>query len=324
MFKTRVTEILGIEYPIIMGAMAYVGRAELTAAISNAGGLGNLVSVSFGTAEEFRKEIRKTKSLTDKPFAINIALLPTIKPVNYEDYFNAAFEEGVKVVETAAQNPESYVKLIKDAKVVWMHKATRLRDLRTAERLGADIVTIDGYSCAGHPGEEDVGTIVLVPAIADAMKIPVVAAGGIGDARGFVAALALGAEGVMMGTRFLLSQECYAHPKVKEWYLQLRENDTMLIQRSIKNTRRVVKTEYAQKILELEKQGIALEELLPLLSGQKGRRAMDTGDVSEGTLSCGQVVGLINDIPGAKEIVDRIITEAKPIMQRLQTMGVAG
>ncbi len=300
MFKTRVTEILGIEYPIIMGAMAYVGRAELTAAISNAGGLGNLVSVSFGTAEEFRKEIRKTKSLTDKPFAINIALLPTIKPVNYEDYFNAAFEEGVKVVETAAQNPESYVKLIKDAKVVWMHKATRLRDLRTAERLGADIVTIDGYSCAGHPGEEDVGTIVLVPAIADAMKIPVVAAGGIGDARGFVAALALGAEGVMMGTRFLLSQECYAHPKVKEWYLQLRENDTMLIQRSIKNTSRVVKTEYAQKILELEKQGIALEELLPLLSGQKGRRAMDTGDVSEGTLSCGQVVGLINDIPGAK------------------------
>ncbi len=324
MFKTRVTEILGIEYPIIQGAMAYVGRAELAAAISNAGGLGNLVSVSFGTAEEFRKEIRKTKSLTDKPFAINIALLPTIKPVNYEDYFNTAFEEGVKVVETAAQNPESYVKLIKDAKVIWMHKATRLRDLRTAERLGADIVTIDGYSCAGHPGEEDVGTIVLVPAIADAMKIPVVAAGGIGDARGFVAALALGAEGVMMGTRFLLSQECYAHPKVKEWYLQLRENDTMLIQRSIKNTSRVVKTEYAQKILELEKQGIALEELLPLLSGQKGRRAMDTGDVSEGTLSCGQVVGLINDIPGAKEIVDRIITEAKPIMQRLQTMGVAG
>ena len=324
MFKTRVTEILGIEYPIIMGAMAYVGRAELTAAISNAGGLGNLVSVSFGTAEEFRKEIRKTKSLTDKPFAINIALLPTIKPVNYEDYFNTAFEEGVKVVETAAQNPESYVKLIKDAKVIWMHKATRLRDLRTAERLGADIVTIDGYSCAGHPGEEDVGTIVLVPAIADAMKIPVVAAGGIGDARGFVAALALGAEGVMMGTRFLLSQECYAHPKVKEWYLQLRENDTMLIQRSIKNTSRVVKTEYAQKILELEKKGITLEELLPLLSGQKGRRAMDTGDVSEGTLSCGQVVGLINDISGAKEIIDRIITEAKPIMQRLQTMGVAG
>ncbi len=217
-----------------------------------------------------------------------------------------------------------YAKLIKDAKVIWMHKATRVQDMRHAERAGVDAVVIDGFACAGHPGEEDVDAIVSIPATRDAVKIPVVACGGFADARGFVAALALGAEAVMMGTRFMISKECDMHPKVKEWMLQLRENDTMLVQRSIKNTTRVVKTEYAQKVLEMENKRATLEELLPVISGKKGRTATSTGDVSEGLITCGQVVGIIHDIPSVKEIIERIISEAKPIMQRLHNMGVAG
>ena len=322
MFETRVTKLLGIKYPIIQGAMGGgLASAELVAAVSNAGGLGTLTALNYLTGKELKEDIKKIKSMTDKPFAVNVTLLPTIRPVNYEGYFTSAIEAGVNIIETSGRSPEPYMKVLKSARVKTLHRATRIRDIKTAERAGVDAVTILGTEAAGHPGEEDVTSLVRIPIAVDAMKIPVIAAGGISDARGFVAALALGAEGVLMGTRFMACQECNIHPKVKEWLLQLHETDTMLIQRSMKNTSRVVRTPYTEKIAEMERRGAKLEELLPLLSGQRGRRAYDTGDFSQATISVGQTVGLIHDIPSAKEIIDRIISEAQVITQRLYKLG---
>ncbi len=262
--------------------------------------------------------------MTDKPFAVNITLLPTARPINYEDYFTTAIEEGVNIIETSGRSPEPYMKLLKDAKVKTMHRATRTRDIQTAERVGADAVTILGTEAAGHPGQEDVTSLVRIPIAVDAVKVPVIAAGGIADARGFVAALALGAEGVLMGTRFMASKECNMHPKVKEWLLQLGEADTILIQKSIRNASRVVRTEHTEKILEMEQKGATLEELLPLISGQRGVNAYETGDVSGASMTIGQVVGLIHDIPSIKEIIEGIISEAKLIVQRLHNLGISG
>ncbi len=324
MLKTRITEMFGIEYPIIAGPMANLSGAELVSAISNAGGLGILVSVTHPTPEQLREEIKKTKSMTDKPFAVNVTLLPALHPVNYEEYFTAAIEEGVNIIETSGRSPEPYIKLLKDAGVKVMHRAARIRDIKTAERVGADAVTILGYEAGGVPGMEDVTSLVRIPIAADSVKVPVIAAGGIADARGLVAALALGAEGVLMGTRFLVSKECGVHPKVKEWMLELAETDTMLIQRSLKNPSRVVRTEYTQKILEMEEKGATLEELAPLISGQNRQGAYITGDISNSTISAGQVVGLIHSVPSVKEIIDGIISEAQVIMQRLTDTGIGG
>ena len=322
MFKTRITEMLGIEYPIISGPMQWLSRAELVSAVSNAGGLGIIASLIFPAVEELRQEIKKTKSMTDKPFAVNITLLPTARPVNYEEYFNAAIEEGVNIIETSGRSPEPYMKLLKDAKVKVLHRAARIRDVRTAERVGVDAVSILGFEAAGHPGMEDVASLVRIPIAVDAVKVPVIAAGGIGDARGFVAALALGAEGVLMGTRFMASKECPIHPKIKEWLLQLGETDTMMIQRSIKNAARVVRTEYTQKILEMEEKGATLEELLPLISGERQKVAYISGDFNNATISIGQVVGLVNEIPSVREIIEGIVSEAKLIAQRLRNIGI--
>ncbi len=322
MFKTRITEMLGIEYPIMLAPMQWLSRAELVSAASNAGGLGIIASLTFPTVEELRQEIRKTKSMTDKPFAVNVTLLPTVRAVNYEEYFSVAVEEGVNIIEISGRSPEPYMKLLKDAKVKILHRATRVRDIKTAERVGVDAVTIDGFPAAGHPGMDDVATIVLIPIAVDAVKIPVVAAGGIADARGFIAALALGAEGVLMGTRFMASKESPMHPKLKEWLLQLGETDTMMIQRSIKNAERAVKTEYTQKILEMEEKGATLEELLPLISGEKGKAAYASGDASDAVISVGQVVGLIHEIPSVREIIESMVSEAKLIAQRLHNIGI--
>ena len=321
MFKTRITEMLGIEYPIIAGPMAYLSGAELVSAVSNAGGLGIIASLTFLTTEELRQEIRRTRSMTGKPFAVNVTLLPTVRPVNYEEYFTAIIEEGVNIIETSGRSPEPYMKLLKDAKVVTLHRATRTRDIKTAERVGVDAVTILGTEAAGHPGQEEVASMVRIPIAVDAVKIPVIAGGGIADARGFVAALVFGAEGVLMGTRFMASKECNMHDNVKKWLLELGEADTILIQKSIKNASRVVRTEHTEKVLEMEQKGATLEELLPLLSGQRGRNTYATGDVSGAPISVGQVVGLIHDIPSVKEIIDGIINEARLIVQRFQNMG---
>jgi NAD(P)H-dependent flavin oxidoreductase YrpB (nitropropane dioxygenase family) len=321
-FKSRITEMLGIEYPIIQGAMQWLSRAELVSAVSNAGGLGIISSLTFPTTKEFRQEIKKTKGMTDKPFAVNITLLPTIRPVNYEEYISVAIEEGVKIIETAGRSPEPYIKQLKDARVKVMHKVARVKDVKTAERLGVDAVTIVGFEAAGHPGMDDVTSLILIPLAVDAVSIPVIAGGGIGDGRGFVAALALGAEGVLMGTRFMVSQECPLHPNIVQWMLQARETDTLMIERSIKNAARVMKTEFSQRVLEMEEKGASLEQLLPLISGDRGERSYISGDINDAVIACGQVVGLIHDLPTIKEIIDGIINEVGLTCQRLYKVGI--
>jgi NAD(P)H-dependent flavin oxidoreductase YrpB (nitropropane dioxygenase family) len=318
MFKTKITELLGIEHPIIAGPMGYISRAELVSAVSNAGGLGIMVATTFGEPKDLKAEIRKTRGLTDKPFAVNVTLLPSARPIKYEDYFAAALEEGVNIIETSGRSPEPYIKMLKDAKATVIHRATRTRDIQTAERVGCDAATILGTEAAGHPGQEEVTSLVRIPIVVDTVKIPVIAGGGIADARGFVAALALGAEGVLMGTRFMVSKECPIHDNVKQWMLQLGEADTILIQKSIKNASRVVRTEHTEKILEMENKGATLEELLPMISGQRGRNAYDIGDTSGASISVGQVVGLIHEIPSVKEIIDGIIREAELIVKGIQ------
>ncbi len=322
MFKTRITEMFGIEYPIIQGAMLWLSRAELVAAVSNAGGLGIIAALTFPTARELREEIKKTKSLTDKPFAVNITLLPTLQQINYEEYIDAAIEEGVNIIETAGRSPRPYMKRLKDAGVKVMHKVARVKNVKTAERLGVDAVTIVGFEAAGHPGMDDVTSLVLIPLAVDAVNIPVIAGGGIADARGFIAALALGAEGVLMGTRFMVCKECPLHPKIKQWMLQARETDTLMIERSIKNAARVMKTDFAQRVLEMEEKGATLEQLLPMISGDRSKRSYISGDVNDAAIACGQVVGLIHEIPTARESIEGIINEARLIGQRLYRIGM--
>ncbi|MDO9334009.1 MAG: nitronate monooxygenase [Dehalococcoidales bacterium] len=322
MLKTRVTEMLGIKYPIIAGPMAYISGPELVAAVSNAGGLGVMASLSYPNTQELQQAIRETQKLTKKPFAVNITMLPVSRPVKYEDYFQTAIGEGVRIIETSGRSPEPYMQMLKNAGVTVMHRATRTKDIQTAERVGVDMVTILGTEAAGHPGQEEVGTIVRVPVAVNSVKIPVIAGGGIADGRGFVAALALGAEGVLIGSRFMVSKEANIHDNVKKWLCGLTEADTILIQKSIKNASRVVRNAHTEKVLEMENRGATIDELLPMISGTRGRNAYATGDFSEANISVGQCVGLIRDIPTVKQIIDGIIKDAKVIMKRLQTLGV--
>lgn len=317
MFKTRITELFGIEYPIIQGAMQWLSLAELVSAVSSAGGLGIIASLSFPTPEGLRREIRKTRSMTDRPFAVNITLLPTARPVDHEQYITAAIEEGVGIIETAGRSPEPYLKLMRDAGVRVMHKVARVADVRKAESIGVDAVTIVGYEAAGHPGMDDVGGLVLIPIAVDSVKIPVIAGGGFADGRGLAAALALGAQAVAMGTRFMASQECPLHPGIKQRLLTARETDTLMIERSIKNAARVMKTDFSRRVLEMEARGATLEELLPLLSGTLNKQALEEGDINKGLVYCGQAVGLINEIPSVREIISGIIAEARLTGQRL-------
>ncbi len=320
MFKTKITEMLGIEYPIIQGGMQWISRAELVSAVSNAGALGILSAFTFPTPEEFAAEIRKTRELTDKPFGVNLTLAPTLRPVNYGAYIDVIVREGVKIVETAARNPEPYMARFKSAGIKVIHKCTAVRFAQTAERIGCDAVSIDGFECAGMPGEEDITSLILIPLTVDAVTIPVIASGGFGDARGFVAALALGAEGVNMGTRFMATQEAPLHLKVKERLIQASERETMLVMRSLRNTERVLRNPLAEKVVEMEKGGATLEELAPILTGTRGKALLETGELDEGLLACGQAVGLIQDVPTVKEVIDSIITEAKAIGHRLASM----
>jgi nitronate monooxygenase len=317
MFRTKVTEMLDIEYPIIQGGMQWVACAELVSAVSNAGGLGILSALTFPSPKELAAEIRKTKELTDKPFGVNLTLLPTLRPVDYDAYIDAILQEEVKIVETAGRSPEPHMKRLKAAGVRVIHKCTAVRFARTAERIGCDVVSIDGFECAGHPGEEDVTSLILIPRTVDSVDIPVIASGGFGDGRGLVAALALGASAVNMGTRFLASQEAPVHPRVKQWLVQSSERDTMLVQRSLRNTGRVLRNATAEKVSEMEKEGATLEELAPLLSGQRGLEVYRTGELDRGLVPCGQVVGLIHHIPTVKQLMEDIVQEAEEVMSRL-------
>ena len=317
MFKTRITELFGIKHPIIAGGMHLLSRAELVAAVSNAGGLGILASTTFETKEELREEIRKTKSLTDKPFGVNLNLFPMMRPRPVEEDIDLFIDEGVEVVESSGASPEPYVPLLKEAGVKIMHKVPAVRFARKAESVGADAVAIVGFECAGHPGMDDVTSLILVPLTVDALKIPVVAGGGFCDARSFIAALALGADGVVMGTRFVATHECVVHPKIKEWLVKAKETGTTLIDRSLGLPMRVIKNKPAEKALEMDKRGASLEELLTVIGGELGKKAWMEGDIDAGVVSLGMAMGRIHEIVSVKEVIDGIIEEAKAICKRL-------
>jgi nitronate monooxygenase len=318
MFKTRVTEMLNIQYPIIQGAMQWVSRAELVAAVSNAGGLGILPSATFSSKEALREEIRKTKSLTDKPFGVNISLFPSITPIPNDVFIEALIEEGVPVVESSGmRSPEEFVGRLKEANVKLIHKVAGVKHAKRAERVGADMVSIVGFENGGALGMDDVTTFILVPRAVDELKVPIIAGGGIGDARGLVAALALGAEGVVMGTCFMATEECSLHPNVKEWMVKAGETDTVVIMRSIRNTHRAVRNKVAEQVLELEQRGAPLEEMLKLISGKRSLNAFETGDLEEGLAFCGQVVGLVDRVVSVEELISNMVKEAEKILQGL-------
>jgi len=324
MFKTRITEMLGIEYPIICGGMQYVSNAELVAAVSNAGGMGILAVGNFGSKEELRDEIRKIKTLTDKPFGVNVTFMPTLRIIDREGLIDTAIEEGASAIETSGRITEAHVQRIKKGKVKHIHKVARLRDARTAERLGVDAVAIVGFECGGAPPMDEITTFIQVPLVADAVNLPVIAGGGIGDARGFVAALALGADGVVMGTRFMITKESLVHQNVKDAVIRAKETDTVPVLRSLRSMERVFKNEVARKVIEMENRGATLDELVPLISGDKVRASWENGDINSAILPCGQVIGLINEVPTVKEVIDDMVSGAEDILNRLTRMIRAG
>lgn len=321
MIKNRFTEMLGIEHPIVQGGMQWVGRAPLAAAVSNAGGLGILTALTQPTPEDLRNEIRKTRELTDKPFGVNLTILPTINPVPYDEYVNVAVEEGINVIETAGANPEPYMPLFKEHGVKVIHKCTAVRHALKAEKLGVDAVSIDGFECAGHPGEDDIPGLVLIPAAADKLSIPFIASGGFADGRGLAAALALGADGINMGTRFMATAESPIHQDVKQAIVDGSELDTILNFRPLRNTVRVRKNEVSTEAVEILNKGGKFEDVQHLVAGARGRKVFEEGDIEAGQWTVGMVQGIINDIPTNEELVNRIITEATDIIQnRLANM----
>jgi nitronate monooxygenase len=321
MFQTRLTELLGIQYPIIQGGLQWLATADLASVVSEAGGLGTLSSLSFPDRESLKKEIRRMRGMTEKPFAVNLSMLPEISRADRtEEILQIIIDERVPVVETSGRSPEPFVQRLKSAGIKLIHKVPSVRFAQKAESVGADAVAIVGFECGGHPGMDDVTSFVLIPRVADAVRIPVIAGGGIADARGFLAALALGAEGVVLGTRFVATHECPAHPRIKERFVQARETDTVLVQRSIRNTARVVRNSVAERILSLEQNGASLDELMALISGERGKRALNEGDLEGALISCGQGVGLIREIRSVKEVIDEIIQGAQSVLGRLDAM----
>ena len=321
--KTRITELLGIEHPIIQGGMQWVGLAELASAVSNAGGLGIITALTQPTPEDLLKEIERCQSMTDKPFGVNLTILPTIKPVPYDEYAQAIVGSGVKIVETAGRNPEPYLPLFKEAGIKVIHKCTSIRHSLKAEKIGCDAVSVDGFECAGHPGEDDVTNMILLPLAAKRLKIPFLASGGLGDGRGLAAALAMGADGINMGTRFMVTKEAPIHDNVKQKMIEATELDTALIYRSLRNTARVFKNSVAEKVVEIESRPgeTKFEDIQPLVQGVKGRELFDGGDLDKGIWSAGMIVGLIDDNPSCEELVARIVEEAEDILSnRLREM----
>lgn len=321
MLRTKFTETFGVEHPIVQGGMMWVGRAELAAAVSEAGGLGIITALTQPTPEDLLKEIEKARALTDKPFGVNVTILPSINPPPYQEYVKAIIESGVKIVETAGSNPEPFLPYYKEAGIKVLHKCTSVRHALKAQKIGVDGVSIDGFECAGHPGEDDVPGLILIPAAAQVLDIPVIASGGIADARGLVAALALGADGVNMGTRFMCTQESAIHQSVKEQIVAHTERNTQLIFRTMHNTARVADNEISRKVVEIEKAGGKFEDVRDLVAGARGRRVFEEGDLDAGIWSAGQVQGLINDIPTCAELVSRMVSEAEALINsRLASM----
>jgi len=320
MLKTKVTDLLGVQYPLLIGTFGYQSNAEFVAAAANAGTFACLASAMFKTGDELREEIRKTRSLTDKPFGVNINLFPTMKPVCNEEYIDISQEEGIKVIETAGRSPEALVSRIKQGEVKLMHKCARVRDAVTAQRIGADIVEVVGFEAGGHPGKDQIGGLVLIPLAANALDIPLVAGGGIGDGRGLVAVLSLGADGALMGTMFMATREYPVHDNIKKRLISARETDTMITFHSKDDPTRALRSELAEQVNDMERRGATLNEVVGVIGGGKGKAALANGDTEQTLMACGQVVGMIDDIPTVKELVDRIINEAIAVEQRLSNI----
>jgi NAD(P)H-dependent flavin oxidoreductase YrpB (nitropropane dioxygenase family) len=318
--KTAITELFGIQYPIIQGGMHYVGFAELAAAVSNAGGLGIITGPTQRTPELLAKEIARCRDMTDKPFGVNLTFLPSFTAPPYPEYIAAIREGGVKAVETAGRSPEQYMPALKAAGIKVIHKCTSVRHSLKAERIGCDAVSVDGFECGGHPGEDDIPNMILLPRAADELKIPFVASGGMADARSLVAALSMGAAGMNMGTRFIATREAPVHDNVKQALVKATELDTVLVMRALRNTERVLKNKGVDELLEIEREkgaALKIEHIHEQVAGVYPKVMID-GQMDAGAWSCGMVVGLIHDIPTVKQLIDRIMSEAERfIRQRL-------
>jgi len=316
MLKTRFTEMFGVEVPITMGGMTRVGKAKLVAAVANAGALGFITALTPGSPEKLAKEIKDCREMTNKPIGVNLTILPTINPVPYDEYRQVIIESGVKIVETAGNNPAPHLPAFKEAAVKVIHKCTSVRHAVKAQSIGVDCVSIDGLECAGHPGEDDVGGLILFPATADKITIPLIASGGMADARGLVAALALGCDGVNMGTRFMATEEAEIHENVKRQIVANDERGTDLIFRTMHNTARVARNTISQQVVAIERRGGAkFEDVKDLVAGTRGAQVYDSGDTDAGIWSAGQTQGLIHDIPTCKELIERIVSEAEAIIR---------
>ena len=314
--KTRLTELFGIEHPIIQGGMHFVGLAELAAAVSNAGGLGIITGLTQGTPEKLSAEIERCRSMTDKPFGVNITFLPTLTPPDYPGLFQAIIDGGVKIVETAGNNPAQYLPMLKEAGIKVIHKCTAVRHALKAQAIGCDAVSVDGFECGGHPGEDDIPNFILLPRAADELTIPFVASGGMADGRSLVGALAMGADGINMGTRFIATKEAPVHDNVKQAIVVASELDTRLVMRPLRNTERVLNNPAVERLLEKERTlgaDLKFEDIIDEVAGVYPK-VMIEGKHDEGAWSCGMVAGLIHDVPSVQELIDRIMSEADSII----------
>jgi NAD(P)H-dependent flavin oxidoreductase YrpB (nitropropane dioxygenase family) len=316
--KTAITELFGIQHPIIQGGMHYVGFAELAAAVSNAGGLGIITGLTQKTPELLAKEIARCRDMTDKPFGVNLTFLPSFTAPPYPEYIAAIREGGVRIVETAGRSPEQYMPALKAAGIKVIHKCTSVRHSLKAEKIGCDAVSVDGFECGGHPGEDDIPNMILLPRAADELKIPFVASGGMADARSLVAALSMGAAGMNMGTRFIATREAPVHDNVKRALVEATELDTVLVMRVLRNTERVLKNKGVDQLLQIERHKgttLKIEDIHDQVAGVYPRVMID-GEMDAGAWSCGMVVGLIQDIPTVKELVDRIMADAETLIRQ--------
>jgi len=314
LIRTRVTDMLKIDHPIVQGGMMWVAQPELVAAVSNGGGLGIMAALTFGDAKGLEKAIARTRQLTDRPFGVNLTFLPTLIPKDYGSLIDVIVGEGIPVVETAGQNPEPWLDRIKAGGALVIHKCTAIRHAKKAESIGCDIISIDGFECAGHPGEDDVTSLILTPLAASQLTVPVIASGGFADGRGLAAALALGAEGINMGTRFMATAESPIHPAVKQKLVEMNETETILLLRSLRNTERVWRNTLAERVASMEREGAGIEQLAPLISGKNGLRLLSEGELEAGLLPVGQSVGLISDIPAVAELIGRTVTQAHELL----------
>ena len=323
MLKTRITELFGIERPIVQGGLMWIARAELAAAVANAGGIGFMTALTYPEADQLRAEIHKCREMTDKPFGVNLTFLPSLRPIDYPAYIDVCIDEGIKFIETAGRNPEPYMEQLKSAGITVVHKCTSVRHAIKAEKIGCDVVSIDGFEAAGHPGEDDVTSLILIPLTRDAIEIPIIASGGFADGRGLVGCLGLGADGMNMGTRFVATQEAPVHENVKQALVNHGELDTRLIMRTLRNTERVLHNPIVDKVLDIESKGdTKIEDIAPLVSGLVGKEMLEDGKMERGVLSAGQSMGFIHDIPSCQELLDRIMAQASDIIKDKFTQAV--